>query len=157
MTRILFVCYGNICRSPMAEFIFKQMVRERGLSENFVIESRATSSEEILGGVGRPIYRPAQDELRRHGVPFEMRHATLLLPSDAKKYDIFLGMDHENIRNMKRILGEGANIHRLMEFTDRGGEVADPWYTDRFDVAYRDIYDGCAGLLNDLLKDMERN
>jgi protein-tyrosine phosphatase len=73
------------------------------------------------------------------------------LPSDAEKYDIFLGMDHNNIRNMKRILGAGANIRRLMEFTERGGEVADPWYTDRFDIAYRDIYDGCEGLLEYLL------
>lgn len=156
MMRVLFVCHGNICRSPMAEFIFKKMVAERGLSERFVIESRATSTEEIPGGVGRPIYRPAQDELRRRGVPFEARHATLLLPSDAEKYDIFLGMDHNNIRNMKRILGAGANIRRLMEFTERGGEVADPWYTDRFDIAYRDIYDGCEGLLKYLLTRNDR-
>lgn len=135
----------------MAEFIFKKMVAERGVADAFWVESRATSTEEIPFGVGRPIYRPAQDELRRRGVPFETRRATLLLPSDAGKYDIFLGMDDNNIRNMKRILGAGANIHRLMEFTDRGGEVADPWYTDRFDIAYRDIYDGCEGLLNDLL------
>lgn len=151
MIRVLFVCYGNICRSPMAEFIFKKMVAERGVAERFLIASRATSSEEIVCGVGRPIYRPAQDELRRQGIPFEMRRATLLLPGDAEQYDIFLGMDNDNIRNMKRILGTGANIHRLMEFTERGGEVADPWYTDRFDIAYRDIYDGCEGLLKHLL------
>ncbi len=152
MIRVLFVCYGNICRSPMAEFIFKKMVADRGLSERFLIDSRATSSEEIPGGVGRPIYPPAQRELRQRGVPFEMRYATLLLSSDAEKYDIFLGMDNNNIRNMKRILGADANIHRLLDFTARGGEVADPWYTDRFDIAYRDIYDGCEGLLSYLTK-----
>ena len=152
MTRVLFVCYGNICRSPMAEFVFKKMVADRGLSDEFLIESRATSSEEIIGGVGRPIYPPARNEMRRQGIPFEERRATLLLPSDAEKYDIFLGMDDDNIRNMKRILGTGVEIHRLLDLTDRGGEVADPWYTDRFDIAYRDIRDGCAALLEYLLK-----
>lgn len=151
MIRVLFVCYGNICRSPMAEFVFKKMVRDRGVADRFVIASRATSSEEISGDVGRPIYPPVQRELRQRGVPFEMRYATLLLPSDAEKYDIFLGMDNNNVRNMKRILGEGADIHRLLDFTERGGEVADPWYTDRFDIAYRDIHDGCEGLLSYLL------
>ena len=155
MTRVMFVCYGNICRSPMAEFVLKKMVRDRGLESQFKIASSATSTEEIIGGVGRPMYRPAREELSRRGVPFEDRRAVQLTSEDAGKYDIFVGMDHDNIRNMHRILGADAadKIHRMMDFTERGGEVADPWYTDRFDIAYRDIYDGCEGLLRFLQKE----
>lgn len=154
MTRVMFVCYGNICRSPMAEFIFRKMVKEKGLEGEFEIASAATSTEEIIGGIGRPMYRPAREELLRRGVPFEDRRAVLLTREDAERYDLFVGMDNANIRNMHRILGADAapKIHRMMDFTERGGEVADPWYTDRFDVAYRDIYDGCSGLLQFILK-----
>ena len=152
MTRIMFVCHGNICRSPMAEFIFKALVKERGLEDKFVIKSSATSTEEIWNGIGNPIYPPAQEELRRQGIPFEKRRAVQLTRSDLDEYDFFIGMDSANIRNMHRILGEGAEkkIYKLMNFTSRGGDVADPWYSDRFDIAYSDIYDGCVGLLNKL-------
>ena len=152
MTRIMFVCHGNICRSPMAEFIFKALVKERGLEDEFVIKSSATSTEEIWNGIGNPIYPPAQEELRRQGIPFEKRRAVQLTRSDLDEYDFFIGMDSANIRNMRRILGEGAEkkIYKLMNFTSRGGDVADPWYSDRFDIAYSDIYDGCVGLLNKL-------
>ena len=152
MTRIMFVCHGNICRSPMAEFIFKALVKERGLEDEFVIKSSATSTEEIWNGIGNPIYPPAQEELRRQGIPFEKRRAVQLIRSDLDEYDFFIGMDSANIRNMHRILGEGAEkkIYKLMDFTSRGGDVADPWYSDRFDIAYSDIYDGCVGLLNKL-------
>lgn len=152
MTRIMFVCHGNICRSPMAEFIFKALVKERGLEDEFVIKSSATSTEEIWNGIGNPIYPPAQEELRRQGIPFEKRRAVQLTRSDLDEYDFFIGMDSANIRNMHRILGEGAEkkIYKLMNFTSRGGDVADPWYSDRFDIAYSDIYDGCVGLLNKL-------
>lgn len=152
MTRIMFVCHGNICRSPMAEFIFKALVKERGLEDEFVIKSSATSTEEIWNGIGNPIYPPAQEELRRQGIPFEKRRAVQLTRSDLDEYDFFIGMDSANIRNMRRILGEGAEkkIYKLMDFTSRGGDVADPWYSDRFDIAYSDIYDGCVGLLNKL-------
>lgn len=152
MTRIMFVCHGNICRSPMAEFIFKALVKERGLEDEFVIKSSATSTEEIWNGIGNPIYPPAQEELRRQGIPFEKRRAVQLTRSDLDEYDFFIGMDSANIRNMHRILGEGAEkkIYKLMDFTSRGGDVADPWYSDRFDIAYSDIYDGCVGLLNKL-------
>ena len=152
MTRIMFVCHGNICRSPMAEFIFKKLVDDMGLSSEFIIKSSATSTEEIIRGVGNPIYPPAARELQRRSIPYTDRRATQLSIDDLEKYDLFIGMDSANIRNMNRILGEGAGdkIFKLMDFTPRGGDVADPWYSDRFDIAYRDIYDGCSALLNKL-------
>ena len=153
MTRIMFVCHGNICRSPMAEFIFKKLVDDMGLSSEFIIKSSATSTEEIIRGVGNPIYPPAARELQRRSIPYTDRRATQLSINDLEKYDLFIGMDSANIRNMNRILKEGAGgkIFKLMDFTSRGGDVADPWYSDRFDIAYRDIYDGCSALLNKLI------
>lgn len=152
MKRVMFVCHGNICRSPMAEFIFKNMVRERGLEDQFVIASSATSTEEIWNGRGNPVYPPAREELALHGIPCEGKRAVQLQKSDGEKYDLFVGMDSANIRNMHRILGaeHAHKIVKLMDFTSRGGDVADPWYSDRFDVAYRDIFDGCAALLTRL-------
>lgn len=153
MKRIMFVCHGNICRSPMAEFIFKFLVKERGLENEFVIRSSATSTEEIWNGIGNPIYPPAAEELKRRGIPFEKRRAVQLKRDDLDDYDVFIGMDSANIRNMHRILGEGADgkIVKLMDLTTRGGDVADPWYSDRFDIAYRDIYEGCLALLDKVL------
>ncbi|MBE5804252.1 MAG: low molecular weight phosphotyrosine protein phosphatase [Clostridiales bacterium] len=145
MKKILFICHGNICRSPMAELIFKQLVRERGMGNRFSIASAATSTEEI----GNPVYPPARAELARHGVPVEKRGACQLTRGDYEAYDLLIGMDNANIRNMHRMLGgdpEGK-IHRLMDFTTRPGEVSDPWYSDRFDIAYRDIREGCEALL----------
>lgn len=159
MTKIMFVCHGNICRSPMAEFIFKKLVDDKGLSSEFVIKSSATSTEEIIRGIGNPIYPPAARELHRHSIPYTDRRATQLSINDLDKYDLFIGMDSANIRNINRILGEGAKekIFRLMDFTSRGGDVADPWYSDRFDIAYRDIYDGCSALLNKLITNSKFN
>ena len=155
MTRIMFVCHGNICRSPMAEFIFKKLLSDRGVADRFSVASSATSREEIWNGVGNPVYPPARDELRLHGISCEGKRAVQLTPDDLGRYDLFVGMDGANIRNMHRILGEGARgkIRKLMDFTDRGGDVADPWYSDRFDVAYRDIYDGCLALLETLINE----
>ena len=152
--RIMFVCHGNICRSPMAEFILKKMVSERGLENAFSIASSATSSEEIYRGVGNPIYPPARRELERHGVAYESRRAVQLVSDDYDKYDMFVGMDSANVRNIHRIFGSDKDrkIFKLMEFTSRGGDVADPWYSDRFDIAFDDIYDGCEALLNSILK-----
>lgn len=153
MKRIMFVCHGNICRSPMAEFVFKFLVKERGLDDEFIIRSSATSTEEIWNGIGNPIYPPAAEELKRRGIPFEKRRAVQLKREDLNDYDLFVGMDSANIRNMHRILGEGADgrIVKLMELTPRGGDVADPWYSERFDIAYRDIYEGCLALLDKVL------
>lgn len=150
--KIMFVCHGNICRSPMAEFIFKQMSEERGIANRFLVASSATSTEEIWNGVGNPVYPPARAELEKHGILCNGKRAVQLQKSDYEKYDLFIGMDSANIRNMHRLLGgdPDGKIHKLMEFTTRGGDVADPWYSERFDVAYSDIYDGCQGLMRSL-------
>ena len=153
MMRIMFVCHGNICRSPMAEFIFKAMIRERGMEGRFVVASSATSTEEIWGGVGNPVYPPAREELARHGILCEGKRAVQLRREDYDKYDLFIGMDSANVRNMHRMLGgdpEGK-IRKLMDYTGRGGDVADPWYSERFDIAYRDIYAGCVALLEQVI------
>ncbi len=153
MKRIMFVCHGNICRSPMAEFIFKKLIAERGLQNEFVIASSATSTEEIsFGGIGNPVYPPAREELKLHGINCAGKRATQLKGSDYEKYDLFVGMDSRNIRNMHQILGgdKDGKIRKLMDYTERKGDVADPWYSDRFDIAYRDIYDGCLALLDNL-------
>lgn len=154
MKKIMFVCHGNICRSPMAEFILKKMVAERGLESEYLICSAATSTEEIRNGIGNPVYPPARAELGKHGIDPGTKRAVQLKSEDYGKYDLFIGMDSANIRNMYRILGgdPDGKIRKLMDYTDRGGDVADPWYSDRFDVAYRDIYDGCTGLLDELTK-----
>lgn len=153
MKKIMFVCHGNICRSPMAEFIMKDMVRRRGIAEDFVIASSATSTEEIWNGVGNPVYPPAREELLSMGISCEGKRAVQLKKSDYDRYDLFVGMDSMNIRNMHRILGgdPDGKIRKLMEFTNRGGDVADPWYTGNFDVTRRDVCDGCEALLNYLL------
>ncbi|MDE6469804.1 MAG: low molecular weight phosphotyrosine protein phosphatase [Eubacterium sp.] len=153
MIRIMFVCHGNICRSPMAEFIFRDMVKKQGLEKEFTISSSATSTEEIWNGIGNPVYPPAKAELAKHGLSCDGKRAVQLKKSDYEKYDYFMGMDSANIRNMMRIFGgDGDNkISKLMDYTDRGGDVADPWYSRRFDIAYRDIYDGCEALLKKLL------
>ena len=153
MVKVMFVCHGNICRSPMAEFIFKRMVAERGLEAEFEIRSSATSTEEIWNGMGNPVYPPAKAELAKHGISCDGKRAVQLQKSDYEEYDLFVGMDSANIRNMHRILGSDpeSKIHKLMDYASRPGDVADPWYSDRFDIAYRDIYEGCAGLLESLI------
>ncbi|MBR1811668.1 MAG: low molecular weight phosphotyrosine protein phosphatase [Clostridia bacterium] len=150
MIRLCFVCHGNICRSPMAEFIMKDIVAKAELSSLFHIESRATHTDEILNGRGSPIYPPAQAQLRKHGIKFDNKHAQQLKKSDYNNYDLFLGMDGENLTYMRKILGADPDrkIRRLMDYTARGGDVFDPWYTRDFDRAFLDISDGCRALLD---------
>ena len=154
MKKIMFVCLGNICRSPMAEFIFRDMVKQKGLENEFFIASSATSTDEIIGGIGNPVYPPAKRELLSHGISCEGKRAVQLKWEDYEKYDLFVGMDSSNIRTMHIILkgDKQGKIRKLMDYTSRRGDVADPWFTERFDIAYRDIYDGCEGLLKALLK-----
>lgn len=149
MYKIMFVCHGNICRSPMAEFVFKRLIYEQGLDEKYFACSSATSREEIWGDVGNPVYPPARAELKKHGIDCGDKRAVQLKKVDYEKYDLFVGMDGRNIANMQRILGGDPNnkIRKLMDFTSRGGDVADPWYTEQFDVTYRDISEGCEALL----------
>ena len=153
MIKIMFVCHGNICRSPMAEFVLKDMVRCRGLEKDFVIASSATSTEEIWSGVGNPVYPPARAVLEAHGINPSGKGAVQLKASDYEKYDLFIGMDSANIRNMTRILGgdKENKIHKLMEYTGSSADVSDPWYTRDFDRCYKDIYAGCEALLNSLI------
>ena len=150
MTRIMFICHGNICRSPMAEFIMKELVRREGAEEKFGIASCAVSTEEI----GNGIYPPAKSELKRRGIPFTEHYAVQLTRSDCEKYDMFIVMDKSNLRRAREILGSGSDskLHKLMEFAGSGRDVSDPWYSRRFDIAFDDIMQGCEGLLRDLLQ-----
>ena len=154
MKKIMFVCHGNICRSPMAEFIFKKMIAEKGLEEEFFVSSCATSREEIVGNVGNPVYPPARAELLRHGIDPTGKRAVQLTRGDYDNYDLFVAMDSMNVRNMMKIIGSDpeGKVRKLMDYTPRGGDVADPWYTGNFDITYRDVTDGCEGLLRELTK-----
>ena len=146
MTKILFVCHGNICRSPMAEFVMRDIVNEQGFGDNFEIASAATSSEEL----GNPPHRGTRAKLREFGIDTAGKYAVKLTSDDYPLYDYLIGMDQWNIKNMHRISGgdpEGK-IQRLLDFTDRPGDIADPWYTGNFEQTYTDVYEGCEALLN---------
>ena len=146
------VCHGNICRSPMAEFVLKDMVQKRGMADRFYIASAATSSEEIWNGVGNPVYPPAREKLKEHGIDCGGKRAVLLQRSDYEEYDYLIGMDSANIRNMHRILGGDADgkIYKLLSFAGSERDIADPWYTGNFDVTYSDVVEGCTALLKKL-------
>lgn len=149
MIKILFVCHGNICRSPMAEFVLKNMVKEKGIESHFYIASAATSTEEI----GSPVYFGTRNKLKEYGIATDGKYAVQLKKSDYKKYDYLLGMDQRNIVNMKKILGgdpEGK-IKRLLEYTKNARDIKDPWYTGDFDETYQDVYEGCKELLDYIL------
>ena len=149
-TRILFVCHGNICRSPMAECIFRDLVDKAGLRDRFAIASAATSREEL----GHPVYPPARQELAKHGISCGGKRAVLLVPEDYGRYDLFLGMDEENMQNMRRLFDgdpEGKCV-KLLSLAGRTDDVADPWYIGRFDRTYRDLEEGCRALLERLTR-----
>ena len=148
MKRILFVCHGNICRSPMAEFVMKDLVEKSGLKDAFHIESAATSTEEL----GNPVYPPARRKLAEHGLSCAGKTARRMTKEDYADYDLLVGMDRMNYRNMHRICGEDPEhkIHLLMDYTSRPGEVADPWYTGDFEETWQDVNAGCKGLLETL-------
>lgn len=145
MINVMFVCHGNICRSPMAEFILKDMVAKRKISNNFHIESSATSREEI----GNDIHYGTKNKLKKMGIPFEHRGAVQITKSDYDKYDFILCMDNNNIRNLSRIIPDDKDnkIKLLLDFSDNPRNIADPWYTGNFENTYNDIVEGCEELL----------
>ena len=150
---ILMVCHGNICRSPMAEFVMKDLVERAGMAERFHIESAATSTEEI----GNSVYPPARRMLERHGLSCRGKTARQMTRSDYDRFDIIIGMDAWNMRNMVAITGgdPDGKMHRMLDFTRRPGDVADPWYTGNFDATWRDVTEGCEALLNWIIKNQE--
>ena len=150
MIKVLFVCLGNICRSPMAEFVFKDMVNKRGLAEKFHIESAATSREAI----GEGIYYGTKDILKEQGVPFKERKARQMTKEDYNKFDFILGMEEKNIINIMRIIGEDPQnkVHRLLDFLEKPRDIVDPWYYGNFDSTYYDIDEGCNKFLEYLSK-----
>lgn len=146
MKRILFVCHGNICRSPMAEFVMKDLVRKAGREQEFYIESAATSTEEI----GNEVYPPARRKLAEHGIACKGKTARQMTRGDYGRFDLIIGMDSWNIRNILRIIGSDpeGKVSMLMDHTGRPGDVADPWYTGDFESTWRDVLEGCQALLH---------
>ena len=151
MKKILFVCHGNICRSPMAEYIMRDLVKKAGLEDQFQIASAATSREEI----GNPPHYGTQQKLREVGIPCGKHRARQMRREEYDQFDYIIGMDSWNIRNINRIIGNGdpaGKVSKLLDFTDRTGQdIADPWYTGNFDVTYTDVKEGCEALLSDCL------
>ena len=146
MIKILFICHGNICRSPMAEFVMKKLVKDAGLETEFFIASAATSTEEI----SNPVYPPARRKLAEHGIGCAGKTARQMTAADYDAYDFILAMDHANLRNINRICGgdpEGK-VQLLLDYSSRSREVADPWYTGDFEQTWQDVNEGCIGLLS---------
>lgn len=148
MIKILFICHGNICRSPMAQFVMQDIINREGMQGEFLIQSAATSTEEL----GNPVHPGTRNKLAEFGISTEGKRAVQIRRADYDKYDYLIGMDTWNIKNMKRILGEDREkkIYKLLDFTNRGGDIADPWYTGNFDETYRDVKEGCEALFKHL-------
>lgn len=148
MQKLIFICHGNICRSPMAEYFMKYLVAQADLSHQFEIASAATSTDER----GRDIYPPAQKKLREKGIPFESRHARQITTQNGEQFDLLICMDHHNIRNAKRILPADSHykLHLLLEYAGEERDITDPWYTRNFEKAFEDIARGCRALLDAL-------
>jgi len=144
MIKVLFVCHGNICRSPMAEFVMKDIVKKAGLENEFHIASAATSSEEL----GNPVHRGTKAKLAEHGITTAGKVARKLCKEDYNKYDYLIGMDSWNMKNMRRLFGgdPDTKLSLLLAFAGRDGDIADPWYTGNFEVTYNDVLAGCQGL-----------
>ena len=150
MIKILFVCHGNICRSPMAEFVFRDMVQKRGMEDLFLAASAATSCEEL----GNPVHHGTVQKLKEVGISTKGKYAVQLKKSDYQIYDYIIGMEYRNIRNIERILGSDSDhkVHKLLDFSSHPRDIADPWYTGDFDKTYQDIVEGCEGLLQYILE-----
>lgn len=150
MTNIMFVCHGNICRSPMAEFVMKDMVKKHGMEKEFFIVSSATSTEEI----GNPVHPGTRKKLAEYNISTEGKYAVQFKNTDYDKYDYIICMDNFNVRNLMRIIGSDIDekVYKLLDF-DGGGDVDDPWYTGDFDTTYNDIYRGCKALLKSITED----
>lgn len=151
MIKVIFICHGNICRSPMAEFILKDLVKKHGLEDMFYIASAATSTEEI----GNPVYPPARRKLMEHKISCEGKRARQMTRADYDKFDYLLAAEERNLINMKRITGgdPDGKMYRILDFSDRPGNIADPWYSGDFDTAYRDILRGCEAFLHRVCAD----
>lgn len=152
MYKIMFVCHGNICRSPMAEFLFRDMVEKAGRSAEFEIASSAVSEEEIWNGIGNPVYPPVKKLLSDLGISCAGKRAQLLTRADGEKYDLILCMDGSNLRRAKAIVGEkyADKCQKLLSFAGEKGDVADPWYTRDFGATYQDVYKSLQGLLENV-------
>ena len=151
MIKILFVCHGNICRSTMAEYVMKHLVRQAGREAEFFIDSAATSTEEI----GAPVHHGTRRKLAQAGIPCGNHRARQVTWADYRNFDLIIGMDSANIRNLNRILkgDPEGKVRKMLDYTDRPGDVADPWYTGNFDVTYDDILQGCTALLEHCTRD----
>ena len=145
MIKVLFVCHGNICRSPMAEYILKALLRARGLEDRYYVESAAVSTEEI----GNPIYPPARRCLSQHGVPFDVRQARQITRADYERFDRIICMDASNLRMLRYIIPDDpqGKVHLMMSYTGRSRDVADPWYTGDFETTFQDILTACEAML----------
>ena len=152
MIKVLFICHGNICRSPMAEFLLKDLVTQQSIVHQFHIQSAATSTEEIWNGIGNPVHEETKKQLQKHGISCEGKRAVQVKKSDYGEYDYLICMDNMNLRNLARICGPDKDnkVYRLLDFTDEKRDVADPWYTGNFEKTYEDIMLGLEGFLQHL-------
>jgi len=150
MKKILFVCHGNICRSPMAEFVMKSLVRAAGLADEIAVASKALHTDEI----GRDTHDGTRAVLRTHGIPLTRRSAALMQRADYDAYDYIVGMDRENMRDLDRLTGgdPAGKVYKLLSFIGEARDVADPWYTGDFETTYRDVDAGCRALLAQICK-----